>query len=425
MKANEKITIFIDERPYQVTAGLRLVDAIREAGQFVPSLCYYEHIDPPLGTCRVCTVLVNGRPAASCTELAKEGMEIRLNTPELNDLRKGVVEMMFAEGNHFCPACEKSGDCDLQGLAYRLGISYSRFPHLFVERLIDYRPKRMIIEHNRCIRCRRCVEEVHTSDGVRVFAFSQRGNKTEVNIDYTQEAKLSEEEALHAMHICPTGAILVRGKSLARPRGERKYDREDSERVFSMPKTQLTELAAGEKKVIATTSLAGCFGCHMSMLDIDEEIVDLVELVEIDKSPLTDKKRFDRRCHLGIIEGGCCNTHNVEVLRDFREHCDILVAVGECAIWGGLPAMRNFVPLEECLAESYHNTATVEKGSWIVPKHPDLPQLLDRVYACNELEQIDYYIPGCPPDPAHIWKMIKHLLFGDAFTVTQAEFKYD
>jgi coenzyme F420-reducing hydrogenase gamma subunit/aerobic-type carbon monoxide dehydrogenase small subunit (CoxS/CutS family)/ferredoxin len=422
---DDKITILIDDRPYRVSPNQNLVEAIRETGQFIPSLCYYEHIDPPLGTCRVCTVMVNGRPAASCTERVKDGMEIKLNTPELVDLRKGVVEMMFAEGNHFCPACEKSGDCDLQGLSYRLGISASRFPHLFVNRLIDYRPKRIVIEHNRCIRCRRCVEEVHTDDGHPVFAFAQRGNLTTVDIDYDQEAKLTEEQALHAMHICPTGSILVRGKSLARPRGERKYDHTDVKGIFSMPSSLQHDIEKGEKKIIATTSLAGCFGCHMSMLDIDEEIIDLIELVEIDKSPLTDKKRFDRRCHVGIIEGGCCNTHNVEVLKDFRQNCDILVAVGECAIWGGLPAMRNFIPLEECLEESYCNTATIDSGQKIIPKHPDLPQILDRVYACNELEDIDYYIPGCPPDASHIWKMIKHILFGEAFTITQDEFKYD
>lgn len=421
----DKITIYIDEHPFKVSPDQNLVEAIREIGFEIPSLCYYEHIDPPLGSCRVCTVKVNGRAVAACTTLVKEGMEVILNTEEMADVRRSVLEMMFAEGNHFCPSCEKSGDCDLQGLGYQMGVLRSRFPHLFIDRLIDYHPRRMVIEHNRCIRCRRCVEEVKTKEGHAIFSFKNRANQTIVSVDYEQEARLTEEEALNAMHICPTGAILVRGTSLARPRGYRKYDHTEENRVISMPAIIPTQTEGRKKKVIATTSLAGCFGCHMSMLDIDLELAELLEFVEIDKSPLTDKKRFDRRCDIGIIEGGCCNSENVEVLRDFRENCDVLIALGECAIWGGLPAMRNMIPLEECLIESYLNTATVEKNQRIIPADEDLPKLLNRVYACNEVAKIDYFIPGCPPDASHIWKMIKHILFGESYVITSQEIKYD
>jgi len=226
------------------------------------------------------------------------------------------------------------------------------------------------------------------------------------------------------MHICPVGAILVRGKSLQRPRGERKYDLQDASPVQE-PLSVVPQIAESRKKVIATTSLAGCFGCHMSLLDIDEELLDIVELVEISKSPLTDFKKFDKRCDVGIIEGGCCNGENVEVLRAFRANCDILVAIGECAIWGGLPAMRNFIPLEECLDEAYgHATADLEDGK-IYPHSEDLPELLDRVYGCNEIVEIDYYIPGCPPDASHIWKIVKNILFGTDYSIIKSEFKYD
>jgi len=186
-----KIPILINGKKYEAKEGQNLVNAIRAAGAEVPSLCYYEHIDPPLGTCRVCTVMVNGKPTAACTTIVRPGMEIVTDTKELEDVRKGMVEMLFAEGNHFCPACEKSGDCDLQGLSYRLGVKISRFPHFFQNRLIDYRPERMVIDHNRCIRCRRCVEEVLTADKKAVFSFTNRGKDTEVEIDYEQEAKLS------------------------------------------------------------------------------------------------------------------------------------------------------------------------------------------------------------------------------------------
>jgi coenzyme F420-reducing hydrogenase gamma subunit/aerobic-type carbon monoxide dehydrogenase small subunit (CoxS/CutS family)/ferredoxin len=422
---NRKIPITINGTSFEAEEGKNLVDVIRKSGVFLPSLCYYEHIDPPLGTCRVCTVLVNGRPTAACTTRIRQGMEVVTETGELRDVRKGMVEMLFAEGNHFCPACEKSGDCDLQGLGYRLGVKISRFPHFFVHRLIDYRPERMVIEHNRCIRCRRCVEEVRTENDRHVFAFVQRGDKTEVAIDYEEEAKLSEADAIRAMHLCPVGAILVRGRSLARPRGERKYDKRPERDTVQKVKPMEPPLPKGEKKVIATTSLAGCFGCHMSMLDIDEELLDLIEWVDFNRSPLTDIKRFEKRCDVGFIEGGCCNNENVEVLRDFRENCDVLIAVGECAIWGGLPAMRNFIPIEECLLESYGRIHELEGGQVVIPSDEDLPELLDRVYGCNEIVHIDHYIPGCPPDADYIWKVLKNVLFGKEYALTDEEFKYD
>ena len=106
------------------------------------------------------------------------------------------------------------------------------------------------------------------------------------------------------------------------------------------------------KPKVATTSLAGCFGCHMSLLDIDDRILKLLELVQFDKSPVDDLKQFTGRCAVGLIEGGCCNEENVKVLRDFRAHCDILISVGDCATMGGIPALRNNIPLKECYEEA-------------------------------------------------------------------------
>ena len=106
-----------------------------------------------------------------------------------------------------------------------------------------------------------------------------------------------------------------------------------------------------DKLRVATASLAGCFGCHMSLLDIDERIIELVDLVEFDRTPLTDIKTVGE-CDLGIIEGGVANQENVEVLLEFRKHCRILVSMGACAVNGGIPAMRTQFELRECLEES-------------------------------------------------------------------------
>lgn len=424
----KKINITIDGKKIKTDSGRNLVEVAKENDIFIPSLCYYEHIDPPMGTCRVCTCNVNGVPGPACMEKVKDGMEIEVHTDSLKNTRKAIVEMMFSEGNHFCPSCEKSGDCELQHMGYEMGVYKTRFPHLFKDRLIDFNPKRIVIEHNRCVKCKRCVEEVFTDDQKQVFGFTNRGNETLVSIDYEQEAKLSQEQAINAMKICPTGAILVRGQSYAKPFGERRFDLKSVQHEELKPKSNGNGKAAKkprDKKTIATISLAGCFGCHMSMLDIDLGLLDLVEFIEFNKSPINDIKEFTKQCDVGLIEGGCCNSENVAVLKEFRKKCDVLITVGECAIWGGLPAMRNTIPIGECLEEAYLNGITTEAGEYVIPYSEDLPKILDKVYPCNEIVKIDYFIPGCPPDANHIWKSVQNLLWGEEFSVLYSEFKYD
>jgi NAD-reducing hydrogenase small subunit len=180
-----------------------------------------------------------------------------------------------------------------------------------------------------------------------------------------------------------------------------------------------------DKPKIATASLAGCFGCHMSILDIDERILKLVELVQFDKSPVDDIKKFTGRCLVGIIEGGCCNEENVHVLQDFRAHCDILISLGECAIMGGLPAMRNAVPLKECLDEAYLKGPTVHNPGGKLPNDPEIPLILDKVYPLNEVVKIDYYIPGCPPPADAIWEALVALLTGKPVALPYGVLKYD
>jgi [NiFe] hydrogenase diaphorase moiety small subunit len=417
------VNIKIDGKSMQAEAGMNLVDVAKQNGIYIPTLCYFKELNP-LATCRICTVKINGRETTGCTVKVSEGMEIEVNSPELLDNRKAIIEMLYAEGNHFCPSCEKSGNCDMQNLGYDMGITVTRYPHVFSDKIVDFNPKRMIMESNRCILCKRCVEEVKTKDGKDVFSFVQRGVKTRVHIDYEQEAKLSEAEALHAMNICPVGAILVKGMIHEQPFGERKYDLLGKDIKPVVQKDSVRGTKDG-KFIVATTSLAGCFGCHMSLLDIDTDLLDVLEIVEFNKSPLTDIKKFSKQCHIGLVEGGCANSENVEVLREFRKKCDILVGFGECAIMGGIPAMRNFVSLKECLEEAYLNGMTTEVGADVIPGHEDIPKLLNNVYPCNEVVKIDYYIPGCPPNAQHIWKVVKSILLGEEFSIAHDEFKYD
>ncbi|MFH1748713.1 MAG: NADP oxidoreductase [Planctomycetota bacterium] len=179
------------------------------------------------------------------------------------------------------------------------------------------------------------------------------------------------------------------------------------------------------KPKVATTSLAGCFGCHMSLLDIDERILKLLELVDFDKSPIDDIKEFTGRCAVGLIEGGCANEENVKVLKDFRAHCDILISVGDCAIMGGIPAMRNTIPLRECYEEAYLNGPSVHNPTKQIPNDPELPLLLNKVYPCNEVVKIDYHLPGCPPPADTLWEALVALLSDKPVALPYELIKYD
>ena len=177
-----------------------------------------------------------------------------------------------------------------------------------------------------------------------------------------------------------------------------------------------------EKIRLATCSLAGCFGCHMSFLDIDERILELVELVEFDRTPLTDIKEIGD-CDVGIVEGGAANAENVEVLREFRRHCRVLVAIGACAVNGGIPAMRNQYPLEDCLRESYLDGVGVENPQ--IPDDPELPLLLNKVHPVHEVVRIDYFLPGCPPTGDTIWTFLTELIEGKPIGFPYTQIHYD
>lgn len=176
-----------------------------------------------------------------------------------------------------------------------------------------------------------------------------------------------------------------------------------------------------KKLRIATASLAGCFGCHMSFLDMDERIFELAELVEFNRSPFTDIKHPDK-CDIGIIEGGVCNIENVETLRELRANCKVLVAIGACAINGGLPAIRNHLDLGNILCQVYDGRS--EQGE-SVPNDHELPLLLDHVHPIHEVVLVDYFIPGCPPSGEAIHKFLTDLIAGRTPRLDRDRLHYD
>ena len=192
--------------------------------------------------------------------------------------------------------------------------------------------------------------------------------------------------------------------------------------VAQMNEAQQSNPVKKGKLLVATAPLCGCFGCHMSLLDIDERILDLVEVVEFDRSPITDIKTIGK-CDIGLIEGGVANAQNIHDLREFRANCDVLVALGSCAVTGGIPAMRNQFDLKECLEEAYIHGIGVENPH--VPNDVEIPLLLDKVHPINEVVRVDYFLPGCPPSADTIWKFLTDVVSGKEVSFPYSLINYD
>ena len=220
---SEKIKFIIDDKVCTATPGQTIMQAARDNGIYIPSLCYLEGIKPA-GSCRVCNVKVHHRYMTACTTPVAEGMVIENNDPELEEVRKAIVEIFFASGNHFCPACEKSGNCELQALAYRFRMMVPRYSYEFPRKDVDAGDNLIYHDRNRCILCKRCIRFV-MKQGKHVFAFNGKGGEhLYVEMDHELAEKMTEEEALKAMEICPVGAILKKGKGYDVPIGQRKFD---------------------------------------------------------------------------------------------------------------------------------------------------------------------------------------------------------
>lgn len=218
-----KFKILIDGKELPVKHGQTILEVASNNGIYIPTLCNYVNLEPQ-ASCRVCSVKVNGRPMTACTTTVRPKMEIENDTKEMNELRKIIIETMFITGNHFCPSCEKSGNCELQALAYRLKMDVPRFSYSFSNKDIDASNPKLMIDHNRCIKCKRCARGIKTDDGKDIFAFKNRGKKIMISIDNELAKNISDEKAQEAMDICPVGAILKKERGFIDPIGTRKYD---------------------------------------------------------------------------------------------------------------------------------------------------------------------------------------------------------
>ncbi len=217
----------IDEMPVPFVPGQTILEAAKAAGIYIPHLCFQPDFKRH-GGCKMCTVLVNGRTQTACTHKAAVGQEVDVNTPELDAMRRSLVQMLFIEGNHFCPACEKSGNCQLQALGYEYEMMSPHFVELFPHREVDATHPDVLIDFNRCILCELCVRASRDVDGKEVFAVAGRGLDAKLIIN-SPTGKLGDSAFAvsdKAAHVCPVGAILVKRVGFATAIGDRAFDRD-------------------------------------------------------------------------------------------------------------------------------------------------------------------------------------------------------
>ena len=220
-------TFTIDEMPIPFTPGQTILEAAKAAGIYIPHLCYHPELKAH-GGCKMCTVLVNGRPQTACTQKAAAGQEVDVDTPELNAMRRTLVQMLFIEGNHFCPGCEKSGACQLQALGYEYEMLTPHFVALYPERKVDASHPDVLIEFNRCVLCELCVRASRDIDHKEVFGIAGRGRDAHLVVN-SPTGKLGDSALAvtdRAVQVCPVGAIIVKRVGFAAaPIGQRIYDK--------------------------------------------------------------------------------------------------------------------------------------------------------------------------------------------------------
>jgi [NiFe] hydrogenase diaphorase moiety small subunit len=219
-------TFTLDGKVIPFVDGQTIIQAATAAGVFIPRLCYHPEFKAH-GSCKLCTVKVNGRHTASCTMRAAPGMVVESETEEINAERRALTQMLFVEGNHFCPSCETSGNCQLQATAYHLGMMSPHYDHFFPNRAVDASHPEVLLDFNRCILCSLCVRASRDVDGKNFFGLSGRGIKTHliVNAKSGQLADTDFALADKAAQVCPVGVILKKRRGFAVPIGERKYDK--------------------------------------------------------------------------------------------------------------------------------------------------------------------------------------------------------
>ncbi|MEH6628212.1 MAG: 2Fe-2S iron-sulfur cluster-binding protein [Motiliproteus sp.] len=219
-----KTTLTLNGQLQQFDPGQTIMEVAVNNGCYIPHLCHHPDY-PAHGSCKLCTVTADGRAQCACTTEATEGMNIETDTEQLQQYRRQLTELLFVEGNHYCPTCERAGNCQLQATAYEVGMSNGGYEFRYPSRQLDASHSQLVLDRDRCILCGLCVR-ASEEEGKGVFTISGRGPQSQlaVNSDTGLLADSRLEVTDKAAHICPVGALIVRGEGFNIPIGSRLYD---------------------------------------------------------------------------------------------------------------------------------------------------------------------------------------------------------
>jgi [NiFe] hydrogenase diaphorase moiety small subunit len=222
---DQEFLFTVDGRPVRARPGQTIITACDAAGIYIPRLCHHPDLQPA-GHCKLCSCYIDGRRASACTMPAAPGMVVISDNDELNNDRRIVLNMLFVEGNHFCPTCEKSGDCELQALAYRLQIPSPSLPYQWQKFDLDASHPDVFIDRNTCVLCSRCIRASRDVDGKSIFGFTGRGRGVRLDIDAEAELDETTFSAIDkAAKICPVGCIIIKRTGYLTPFGQRRFDK--------------------------------------------------------------------------------------------------------------------------------------------------------------------------------------------------------
>jgi len=213
----KKLSLRIDGELVNALEGQSILEAARANTKYIPTLCYLEGLSS-VGACRLCMVEVSGvdRLFPACTTPVQDGMSVTTTSPKLSRYRRITTELLLVERNHVCAVCVANGHCELQDMAYSLGVTSVRFAYNFPKLKVDASHPRFVLDHNRCILCTRCVRVCAEVEGAHVWNMVSRGIHARIVSDLNQnwaEAK-SCTNCGKCVQVCPTGAMAEKGKGV-------------------------------------------------------------------------------------------------------------------------------------------------------------------------------------------------------------------